>query len=139
MTSSLRENRLISVRLFQTIKLETIFVYTRSTRSNEKNKDKLASQKKAFENIGMAIIEKLCANTIVIAGDSQAVRRSFIEVVSKYLFFRKCSMVLNILPCLYLNNYSSEHGIFRISCYSTKIQEYISKLGYFLFPIFFIF
>ncbi len=37
MTSSLRENRLISVLLFQTIKLETISVYIRSTISNEKN------------------------------------------------------------------------------------------------------
>ncbi len=27
---------------------------------------------------------------IVFAGDSQAVRRSFIEVLLKYLFFRKC-------------------------------------------------
>eukprot|EP01084_Bolivina_argentea_P059605 108874_1 len=73
---------------------------------------------------------------IVFAGDSQAVRRSFIEVVSKYLFFRKCSMVLNILPCLYLNNYASEQGIFRIAGESTKIQQYQSQIANGIIPNF---
>merc|ERR1719251_669852 len=47
---------------------------------------------------------------------------SFVEAVSKHIFFRKCSMILNILPLLYQNDYASQEGLFRIAGESTKIE-----------------
>eukprot|EP01084_Bolivina_argentea_P032071 59329_1 len=68
------------------------------------------------------------AGITVFAGDTEAVRRSFVDAARKYLLFRKSSIVLSILPTLYGNNYAKETGIFRIAGESTKIQQYQEQI-----------
>eukprot|EP00484_Ammonia_sp_Unknown_P029708 CAMPEP_0197049050 /NCGR_PEP_ID=MMETSP1384-20130603/24276_1 /TAXON_ID=29189 /ORGANISM="Ammonia sp." /LENGTH=913 /DNA_ID=CAMNT_0042481277 /DNA_START=21 /DNA_END=2762 /DNA_ORIENTATION=- len=64
----------------------------------------------------------------VFAGDTDAVRRSFVDAVNKYSYFKKCSMVLNILCCLYKDELAKTEGIFRVAGESSKINAFQEQI-----------
>lgn len=72
--------------------------------------------------------------TYILASESEHLRGTFIETMSKMAYFRQCVTVLTTLP--HIRPYVEVEGIFRLAGNSTKIQQLQQSIDFGLMPDF---
>eukprot|EP01084_Bolivina_argentea_P008149 15238_1 len=90
-------------------KAKKFFAIGSFTPNLDHNSCKRANKKWPFV-LEMVGIQGNKSNVMVFAAESQHIQRSFVEVIIKCLYFRNCSMVLNILSGFRTNQYVLGHA-----------------------------